>query len=176
MPLLFCTVASAQDRHEISVYAGGGLSALKYDTKVGERKDGVGGLSGLGYSYFFSEVFGLGTGVEFGLYNSQYNLDSRLLTYKATDISGNSFEFRSTVNYEERHRMTLLQVPITARFQFGGSGPGSGSEPGPGSGSGADCGHKFYFTTGLKFGYPMVTKTTAADANLTNSGYYEYED
>ena len=63
----------AQHKHEFSVYGGSGLSTLNYTVTTGEHKAGLGGHFGLGYHYFFSPKWGLGTGAELAIYNAKYN-------------------------------------------------------------------------------------------------------
>ena len=158
MSLVWGTI-NAQYDHELSVYGGGGLSALKYKTTIGDRKLGLGGHFGVGYHYFFSPRWGLGTGFELAFYNSKFNLNNLKLLYDVTDMEGNNFEFRSTINnYKENQHAMLLQIPLMLQFQT--------DKP--------DRNYQFFAAVGGKAGIPIkgIYKTTAS---LYNEGFYEHE-
>ena len=159
--LLFCTVLSAQSNHEFSVYLGGGLSTLNYSVTTGEQKMGFGGHIGLGYTFFFSPNWGLGTGVEFALYNSKFNLNNLTTNYTLTDPTAapgqGQFDFISKLgNYEEKQSAGLLQIPLMLQFQTDGN-------------------HKFYAAAGGKIGLPISASYKVDNATLENSGFYSYE-
>jgi len=148
----------AQHKQEISVSGSGGLSFLDYKLTGGERKSGLGGLFGLGYHFFFSPVFGLGTGVEIACYNSKYELGNYNFSSMATDIEGANFEFRSSLNgYDEKHYAMMLQIPLMLQMQTGGK-------------------HQFYLAAGGKLGIPLKGKYNNTTSSLNNSGFYVYEN
>ncbi len=153
----------AQNKHEISLYGGSGLSTLNYDVTAGEQKSGFGGQFGVGYNFFFSPNWSLGTGMELGFYNAKFNLgrdasQSVSTAYTTTDTDGDTFEFRSTVsNYEEEQRAMLLQIPLMLQFQTGRK-------------------HQFYGTLGGKVGIPLNGKYESSATTIQNSGYYTEED
>ena len=159
--LMLSTALYAQTAHEFSIYAGGGISTLKYSVTTGEQKMGLGGHAGLGYTFFFSPNWGLGTGVELSLYNSKFNLSSLTNQYRLIDISDTEghgeLEFTSALNnYEEKQKAYLLQIPLMLQFQSNGN-------------------HKFYAAAGAKVGFP-ISASYKASARLDNSGYYAYEN
>ena len=155
-----CVIARAEYRHEFTPHLGVGMSSLGYDADVGERKNGVGLLFGVGYSYWFTRSVGVGTGLEIGMYNSHFSLkDGYFTESSATDIYGEDFLFRSRISgYDERHNSFMLQLPLMLRFQFGGDA------------------RKFYLAAGGKGAIPVSSKTKGSRADLVNSGYYERED
>ena len=154
---LFFGTIDAQYNHEFSVYGGGGLSALNYKATIGDQKLGLGGHFGLGYHFFFSPKWGLGTGAELGFYRSKFNMDNMKVSYMTTDMNGDAFEFRSTVSdYKENQNAMLLQIPLMLQFQTGGK-------------------QKFYVAAGGKAGIPMKEKYSNT-ASFTNVGYYVYEN
>jgi len=147
----------AQHKHEFSAYGGGGLSALNYKVTVGEQKPGLGGHFGLGYHFFFSPAWGLGTGVELASYNAKFNADALSVSYITLDMDGNAFEFRSAASgYEETQCAMMLQIPLMLQFQTGGD-------------------HRFYAAAGGKVGIPLNGKYSTT-ASFSNSGYYAYEN
>lgn len=156
--LLSCFTLNAQHRHEFLLSGSGGLSSLQYEAATGKQKNGLGGNLGLGYRFFFSPQWGLGTGVELACYNTRYNADNISIRYMATDMNGDGFEFRSTVNgYEEKQQATLVQIPLMLQFQTGNK-------------------HRFYAAAGGKVGIPVGGKYESSNTGIQNSGYYEYED
>jgi len=156
--LLSCTTLTSQNKHEFSVYGGGGLSTLKYKMSVGEQKNNFGGLAGIGYTYFFSSKIGLGSGAELALYNAKSTIDNLGDKYMAKDMEGAGFEFRSTVsNYEEKQKAMYVNIPLMLQFQTGKK-------------------HMFYAAAGGKIGIPLNGKYKTSGATIKNSGYYAEED
>ena len=157
--LLATSALSAQNnRHEIVLYAGGGLSSLKYNATIGKQRDGLGGQIGLGYNFFFIPNLGIKTGVEFSLHNASFTLDHFDFQHDATDIENSPFEFRCTLNnYKERQSLVMLQIPLMLQFQIGDK-------------------HQFYAAAGGKVGFPLSAKYNSSKIAIYNSGYYEEED
>jgi len=154
--LLLPFAATAQ--HELSIHAGGGLSTLNYNLTTGKQTFGFGGQFGIGYRYFFSPSWAVGTGVEFALYNTTYSANELSSRHAATDPAGVAFEFRSTVNkYEETQNAGLLQIPLMVQFQSGGK-------------------HKFYAAAGGKAGIPLCGAYSGKATAIANAGYYNYEN
>ena len=150
----------AQHDHEFSVYGGGGLSSLIYKTTIGDPKLGLGGHFGLGYQFFFTPNWGVGTGVEIACYNARFKMNNLDIRYMTTDGDGDRFEFRSLVNsYKEKQRATMLQIPLMLQFQT--------NKP--------DSKRQFFVAAGGKAGFPMKGKFSN-DASFKNAGYYEYEN
>ena len=151
-----------QNRHEFSVWGGGGISSLQYDAYIGgiegNHKVGTGGIVGLGYDYFFNYNWSLGTGVEFsalagktefGLVNDKFirPMDkwgggNQLILF---DTQGNDFY--------ERQRAYYINIPVMARFQFD-----------------LFKGHKFYAAAGPKIGIP-VDGMYRSKGELRTTGY-----
>lgn len=148
-------IGQEQPKQEISVWGAGGLSTLKYSTDIGDNKNGFGGSFGVGYNYFFTDQWSLGTGLELSLYNAKTTFDTYSDAYKSND-GEYDFEFRSTVNgYEEKQNTMFLNIPIIAQFQM----PIFGE-------------NQFYAAGGFKFGIPVSKKYKVSSATLNNSGYY----
>lgn len=155
--LITCTAAFSQEqpKHEVSVWAGGGLSTLKVDTKVGDNKNGMGGSFGIGYSYFLSDQWSIGSGLELSLYNAKTTISSISDRYNSND-GEYDFEFRTTVsNYEEKQNTMYLNIPLVAQFQV----PVIGE-------------NHFYASGGFKLGIPVTKKYKVVNADMKNSGYY----
>jgi len=150
----------AQHLHELSVYGGGGLSTLAYKVTDGQQKHGLGGHFGLGYHFFFAPKWGIGTGGELAFYNARYNLNNLNINYMTTDMNGDPFDFRSTVNsYKEKQHAMLLQIPLMLYHQS----------------KQTDSKLQYYGAVGGKYGISMNGKYSNT-ASLSNAGYYAYED
>lgn len=148
--------AFAQDnsKHEFSIYGGAGISTLRYEEwNNTDRKDKFGGLVGLGYTYFFSEHWGLNTGVEAAFYYAGLRSSQLTSTYMTNDGSAALLYKATQTSYYERQRTALLQIPLMAQYQTGGK-------------------NKFYAALGVKLGIPMQSKYRQIVGGLTTSGYY----
>ena len=160
------TVINAQEKpkieqydHEFSIWGGGGISTLNYEVSIGDRslKNIFGGHFGLGYHYFFSPNWGVGTGFELAFYNNMYNLKNLQFSYPTTDIDGNNFEYRSNINkLKEKQNAMFLQIPLMMQYESRVKGD------------------KFFVAFGGKFDIPLSGKYKNS-ASLSNSGWYEYE-
>ena len=160
LPLWVSGRLFAQHDHEFSVYGGGGLSTLAYKVTTGEQRLGLGGHFGLGYHFFFTPEWGLGTGAELAFYNARFKTNNLSVNYMTTDMQGANFEFRSMVNnLKERQHAMMLQIPLMLQFQTNKS----------------DSKHQFFAAAGGKAGIPLKGKYRTT-ANLNNAGYYAYED
>lgn len=103
--------------NEFTLNGFGGLSTLKYGTyDLLKVENGYGGGGGVGYNYFFSDHFGLSTGLEAALYNAKATASS--LT-SGQIMSGDEYsDFSQLVangtyrNFAESQKMWALQVPV----------------------------------------------------------------
>ena len=156
--LLSCATLIGQNNQEVSVYAGGGQSTLKYKTAVGKQENGTGGQFGIDYTYFFSEKLGFSSGLEIALYNAKMTVDDFSDKYMVKDIDEDEFEFRTTINnYEEKQNTTYLNIPLMLRFQTGNK-------------------NKLYVAAGAKIGIPLGGNYKINNSTIKNSGYYAEED
>lgn len=154
--IISCTAALSQEqsKHEVSVWGAGGLSTLKVDTKA-DTKNGIGGSFGVGYNYFITDQWSIGSGLELSFYNSKATINSISDRYNSND-GEYDFEFRTTVSdYEEKQNTMYLNIPLIAQFQM----PVMGE-------------NQFYASGGFKFGIPVSKKYKVASATMKNSGYY----
>lgn len=159
--LFTCILAFSQNltKHEVSVWAMGGSSALKYDLKIGKPEGSIGAGFGVGYTYFFSEKIGIGSGLEFAFYKATAKLNEVNNSYNTIDIQGKEFLFKSAVsNYEEDQNACLLNIPIMLHAQM----PVGKS--------------KFYASGGVKIGLPISATYKVKNGTIKNSGYFEFED
>lgn len=146
---------SGQDQYknEFSISVGGGISTLNYKTSIGDYQAGFGGNTGLGYALFVNPNWGLRTAIEFGLYNASTKL-SKLSDRYMTNDGEYDFEFRSNfLNYEEKQRMVLLNIPIMVQYQTSGK-------------------DKYYVAFGGRIGIPINQSYTTSPNQFKTTGYY----
>lgn len=149
--------AHAQQKHEISVYGGAGLSSLDYRLKSVNNDDvkyQVGPLIGIGYSYSFTDNWALNTGIEYSLYKSKSELYSLIDNQAAIDDYNDAFTFIVLQRrYTEKQEAGYLNIPLMLQFQ---SQPESG----------------FYAALGAKIGIPLSGKYKYSYDSMKNKGYY----
>lgn len=138
--------------NELSLYAGAGLSQLKYEAL---SSPAAGGLAGLGYRYYLSGQWSLGTGAELQLYTTRITLDQVRGSSDARDVEGSSFQFRyEAKNYREDQRAYYIAVPLNVQFETGASKT------------------SWYMNIGGKVAYNIHARYQAKASGLTTTGYY----
>jgi len=164
--------------HEFSINVGGGLSMLQYTPNTtnvilvdipstpyvaepipssGGKRPGFGGNVGIGYHYFFTPQWGVGTGVNMALYNSQMKLKNYTVDNDEYSISGipADFVFRYTFeNYREKQRITMVTVPLMLQYQTKGYSA-------------------FYIALGGKVAIPMAASYNVKDSFATVGYFHE---
>ncbi|MDR0559351.1 MAG: PorT family protein [Prevotellaceae bacterium] len=148
MTTTIATMATAQTGHEFSIGVGGGLASLMHKPQIDLY---LGGVAGLGYTYFFNEHWGIGTGVEVSQYKGKFNLQYFDESYNAYD-GYNNFKY----NYElfdfiETQQAVLVNIPLMMRYVSG----------------------MFYFSVGGKAGIPLNARFENSAARIVASGYYD---
>ena len=117
--LLAALSADAQTRHQFSIYAGGGLSTFDYATPAGSPAPGFSGALGADYVWFFSNTWGIATGLEVALFNGKYTLPTFSDAYPSHDGT-ERFEFNyALAHYRETQQAILLNIPLMLRFERG---------------------------------------------------------
>jgi outer membrane protein OmpA-like peptidoglycan-associated protein len=150
--------AQEQSKHEINIHAGSGLSTFKYSMNAGTQHFGWGGSGGLGYTCFFSESFGVGTGVGATYYNASINADGTTARLELTDNYGDDFVLNTILDrYRENQNLLFLDIPLYLQFQSRGK-------------------HRFYLLGGGKFSIPLISSFDVKNAAISNSAYYAYLD
>ena len=145
---LTATAQPQQPHHEFSINISGGLSTLNISAPPPLR-GGVGG--GAGYTYRFSEHWGIAIGIEAALFNGKYTLATLSDHYPSND-GEDDFEYHYTLTgYSDRQQAILLNIPLMARFQTG----------------------RFYAALGGKVGIPLSAKFSNSADKLDASGVYQ---
>jgi len=161
---------SAQAEHEISAFAGGGLSSLLYSPTKGSSNAGAGGEFGVGYTFFLDNVqaaetgtvvrsrWGIYSGLGLGLYGAgaKVNKETTVRENIPDSDNGDLFDLHTTLNdYKETQRAMFLNIPVMALYDL---------DP-------------WYFMAGFKFGIPLTGKFKPKSASFTNEAEYkQYEN
>jgi hypothetical protein len=163
---LFATLLQAQQKHEFSIYGGGGLSTLNYklnNVNSDKVKLKAGIVAGVGYTFFINSQWGITTGAEYTTYKSKSESYSILDTQAAVDDYDDNFDYIIfQKDRTEDQEVSYVNIPLMVQFQ-------------------AQEGTGFYAALGGKIGLPMNGKYKYKYNGLTASGYYPslnvlYED
>lgn len=151
-----CSI-SAQNyaKHEFVLRGGVGATSLNASTAGVTNKGGFGGNAGLGYNYFFSSRFGIGTGLELGFYNAKSTADLLTASYQAYDkVEQENFNFSyNFVGFEEKQSITMFTIPLLVNFQTGVK-------------------NKFYASAGFRIAIPVGKSIEQTATNLLTTGTY----
>ncbi|MDR2450003.1 MAG: outer membrane beta-barrel protein [Prevotellaceae bacterium] len=146
-------------KHEYSIYAGGGLSTLRYESAIGSSSGMAGGLMGADYRFFPLKNFGLGVGMEISFYNARGLIGDYSYSEPAKDYEGADFEFRTILrDYVERESVVMCNIPVMLRYR------------------GNPEKNTFYFAVGGKLSIPVSGKYRVVGGASSNSGYYAEEN
>jgi hypothetical protein len=149
---------SPQHVHEISAYAGCGVSKLSYSLREDGRVSGDYGFElGVGYTFNISESVGLTTGLEMTNYGSQANYTEVSGRYDAIDDLDKPVDFRFVArDYREQQSLYLLSIPVKVQFR-----------------TPIVPRIDFFAAGGFKVGIPLSASAEISQT-LTTSGYYDY--
>lgn len=144
--------AQEQEKHEISVYAASGLSALRYDLNGGVRDNRMGGGLGLSYGFFFNDNWGVTAGGEISCYYAK----ARMQPFSGGDyVQSKNFTYNyDVINYRESHELIVINIPVMFQYQA----PLLLDE------------HDCYAAIGAKIGFPWQLKYKTSGATYTTSG------
>ena len=147
-----------QTKNEVSFYLEGSFSKLDYEV-LQENSDLENGFGfGVGYSYYLSENWSIGTGAEMQYFEGSTYLSSVEDAYTTTDVEGEEFEFRYRLkDFRENQYAYYLNVPLKIQYETGDV-------------------VRFYAAAGAKFGFVIESEYEASASSLTTSGYYEQYD
>ena len=151
------------NQHEFSFQVSGGMSPLTFKTEVGESSGGGGFGAGFGYTYRFNPNWGISTGVNVATFGNKLSLDAFNGSYNTTDNQGDDFRFSySVTNYEEKQNVTMVLIPIMARYEL------------PLNFNFAET--DLQVAGGFKVGLPLSSKSTVQQGTFSSQGYYSHEN
>jgi outer membrane protein OmpA-like peptidoglycan-associated protein len=155
--LITTIIIHAQEKRSyLNLNMGSGIHSLKYDLQNGTVKSGVGAIFNVGYSYFLTPNWGLGTGL--GVHSVQ---SKGTLSYTsgeaAIDEDGDNYEFRTYFNnWQEKQTALFLDIPLGVQ-------------------------HQYWFNekngllafAGAKVSIPVSSSYKVTSGSITTTGYYE---
>jgi len=98
--------------HYLDFNIGGGYHGIKAEVENGNSKGGLGYTANLGYKYFFSPGWGIGTGIGMQSYQSKITLN-HVSSANSVDTDGDSYYFCTSYNnWQEKQKMLLLGIPV----------------------------------------------------------------
>lgn len=149
-------VLLAQEKgHYLYVNGGGGLQSMQYELKDGTQKAGLGCTFNLGYDFFFTPQWGIGTGLGLQSFLSSAKLNYST-SFAATDTDNESYFFRTNYNnWEETQTAWFLDIPIGISYK-------------------AKLSPKWKLQTSLggKISFPISAKYSTESGSITTTGFY----
>lgn len=110
-------LVSAQNKQYISVSEEIGYTSLRYNFEGADNYGGLGFGGKLGYSYFFSENWGVGTGI--GIF--KYNTSGTLGQVKTNKIDSEGIKYIEEVNFGagwmEKQDITFVEIPLLLNYE-----------------------------------------------------------
>jgi hypothetical protein len=135
---------------------GGGSHNLKYDIANGKQENDIGLTYNVGCDFFFSENWGLGTGLGLESFHAKSTLNYQ--TSKASvDTDGDSFEFRTQyANWKEKQNVLLLDIPLSFIHQ-----------------KQINDNLKIQISVGPKVSFYVLSKYKSDGGTIETTGYYK---
>lgn len=154
--LLGNLVLFAQEKgHYLYVNGGGGLHNLQYELKDGTQQAGMGCTFNLGYDYFITPHWGIGTGVGVQSFVSKSKLNYST-SFVSTDIDNESYLFRTNYdNWEETQNAWMLDIPVGISYKARLSQK-----------------WKLQTTLGGKISIPISAKYKIENGSINTTGFY----
>ncbi|HEU0125545.1 OmpA family protein [Flavobacterium sp.] len=142
---------------ELSVKINGGPSGILYDSSIGNGKLKFGGGIGIGYTYFFSDHWGISTGIDVTYNQNSFKLNdgNTINTYEIDDQTS-AFEYRVTPSkYKEEQHFIAAAIPLLMQYR-----------------TAFISNAQWYFAFGGKMLFPGKQTVKASADQLQLSGYY----
>ena len=110
-------IQAQEEPQSIYFHVGSGFHNLNYDLRNGTQENNIGFTCNLGYNYFFSRNWGVGSGLGLESFQSEATLNYQT-SKSSVDTDGESFKFRTQYNdWQEKQSVLLLDIPISLIYQ-----------------------------------------------------------
>jgi len=148
-----------QNRHEIYLGGGGGISTLNYNPTIGKRCNELGWLAGLGYTYYLNYNWGISIGAEYQQLKGSWSLspnsvDNFLDEYLVSSPNFTSLQVYPRTKIKEQQKLTYINIPVLARYKFN-----------------FWTKHRLEVAAGLKVGIPLGDIDYTSSGELETTGY-----
>jgi OmpA-OmpF porin, OOP family len=153
---LFCSMLQAQEKQQyLHLTVGGGLHNLSYDLQNGTQSGRFGNSINAGYSYFFSQHWGVQSGLGLQWFNARSTINY-FSAAPQVDMDGESLEFRANYNnWQEKQQALFLDVPLTFQYRHALSNKIS-----------------LQGSVGGKISIPVSSNYKTTGGSITTTGYY----
>ncbi len=154
--ILGITSINAQDKgHYFQINGGLGLHNLQNDLPNGSVKNEIGYTGNLEYSYFFTNNWGIATGVGIQTYQASSTINY-MEEISSIDSDNESYKYRTYFNdWEETQNILFLDIPIGVKFQ-----------------NKLNSNWKLLSTIGGKISLPISATYETTGGNIDTRGYY----
>jgi len=153
---LFCSMLQAQEKQQyLHLTVGGGLHNISYDLQNGTQSGRFGNTISAGYSYFFTQHWGVQSGLGLQWFNARSTVNYLSATPQV-DIDGETFEFRANYNnWQEKQQALFLDIPLTLQYRHALSNKIS-----------------LQGSAGGKISIPISSSFKSTGGSITTTGYY----
>jgi len=153
---LFCSLLQAQEKQQyLHLTVGGGLHNLSYDLQNGTQKGQFGNSINAGYSYFFTQHWGVQSGLGLQWFNARSTVNYLSATPQV-DIDGENFEFRANYNnWQEKQQALFMDIPLILQYRHALSSKIS-----------------LQGSAGGKISIPISSSFKTTGGSITTTGYY----
>jgi hypothetical protein len=148
----------AQKMHEITVGIGGGLSTLQTSLTSGDVKSGFGKQIGLWYTYYFSPVWGISSGLELSDYQAAFSIPALSGQDTGQDplVPGETYTLSYRYQlYEEKVKVGACRIPVMLQYNLR---------------------EKLFISFGGKIAIPYRTTSSITAGSLETNGHFSCED
>ena len=153
---IFCSMLQAQEKQQyLHLTVGSGLHNLSYNLQNGTQSGRFGNTINAGYSYFFTQHWGIQSGLELQWFNARSTVNYLSATPQV-DTDGETFEFRANYNnWQEKQQALFLDIPLTIQYRHALSSKIS-----------------LQGSAGGKISIPISSSYTTTGGSITTTGYY----
>ncbi|MDR3093138.1 MAG: OmpA family protein [Bacteroidales bacterium] len=148
-----------QNRHEYSIWGGGGISTLRYSSVTGSHSVGTGSLGylgGIGYSYAVLYNWSLSAGAEYSFLQDILRIPLLADRYTTSDETSRYayHVFVDGQDIQQRHTAAYINIPLLIKFQT----------------NEIWLGVKWYANAGVKVGIP-ISGTYGTKGDISTKGW-----
>jgi hypothetical protein len=164
----FCILSVSAQRYpyELSIYAEGGVAGFACQKPISKViSPGFGGDAGVGFTYFFSQYWGIHTGAGFGFFDVKNRITKiNFITPDQIDCNGYLNNWFTAFNYyNENHKILFVTLPLMIQYQ---------TKMQPISHQKRDKRAGFYAKAGAKALFLIDNKYTTGITSFRNEAYY----
>lgn len=149
------TIQAQEKGHYYYINGGTGFHNLLYNLENGTQEGKAGYTFNVGYNYFFSNNWGIGTGIGIRNFTSTSTLNY-IASHPSVDTDGESYEFRTYYKgWKEQQKLTSLDIPLGISYQAKIYGR-----------------WKMTASAGGKISFPVTDKYHTEGGEIETRGYY----